>query len=205
MRDAERHVLVVTVALSLALSPTAASGERPASVKALLKQGAKDYRLSNFREALTAFKKALALENKPSTILNVAQCHRQLGERERALFYYRLYLTEWERANPDKPSPYLEEVEGHIKQLTVTLEREKRPVVPPERVEPPAASRVALTVPSTQPAPPPADTPVRRPIYKRWWFWTAIGLVVAGAAAGGAAAAASKGGQDLPRYTPGNF
>ena len=126
MRRAIKHVIVCGVTAWLALSSANTFAERPARVKALLKQGAKEYRLSNFKAALEAYKEALAIENRPSTILNVAQCHRQLGERERALFYYRLYLTEWDRANPDKASPFLEEVQGHIKQLAAAIESEKR-------------------------------------------------------------------------------
>lgn len=37
----------------------------------------------------------------------------------------------------------------------------------------------------------PPDQPSRKPVYKQWWLWTAVGVVVAGAAAGTAVALSS--------------
>ena len=65
-------------------------------------------------------------------------------------------------------------------------------VAPPSALEPPAAIAPPLLAPGpstpaaavepatstllvAQPAPPP-----RRPVYKRWWFWTGVGALVAG-------------------------
>lgn len=58
------------------------------------------------------------------------------------------------------------------------------------------ASLAAASAP--EPAPLPAPTPIdsapseRVPVYKRWWLWTIVGVVVAGAAAGTAVALTRK-------------
>src|SRR5262249_39969814 len=53
-------------------------------------------------------------------------------------------------------------------------------VAPPSAGSPPpAAITSAASVSETRPAP-----SRRTPVYKRWWFWTVTGVVVAGAAVG---------------------
>jgi hypothetical protein len=56
-------------------------------------------------------------------------------------------------------------------------------VAPPPALEPPAptpgASATVVSATVVSAAPPSADE--AHPIYTRWWFWTAIGVVAAGA------------------------
>jgi hypothetical protein len=42
----------------------------------------------------------------------------------------------------------------------------------------------AATPPPSGPAPAPADAPPSPPVYKRWWFWTLIGVAVVGVTVG---------------------
>lgn len=215
------RALIAALIVTVGLPPAVTLAQR-SRVKQLLKQAAKEYRLGNFKESLDAYRQALAIESRPSTILNIAQCHRQLGERERALFYYKLYLTEWDRANPDKPAMYLEEVQGFIKQLQEEVEREKRAAASPpahrsevkkEKPAPPqpppkrAVTHAALpaTVPASAVAATEPPPPRSQPFYKRWWFWTGVGVVIAGAATTGVLAARRGSESSLPHYTPDNF
>jgi hypothetical protein len=46
-----------------------------------------------------------------------------------------------------------------------------------------------LRAPTDAPPPPPADT---RPLYKRWWFWVAVGVIAAGTATAVAVAASQR-------------
>lgn len=75
------------------------------------------YRLGAFKEALDEYQAALKQVRRPSIIFNIAQCHRQLGQDREALFFYRLYLSDWERQNPGKPPRFHDEVKGHIQVL----------------------------------------------------------------------------------------
>jgi len=58
-------------------------------------------------------------------------------------------------------------------------------LVPAPTAAPPAPALVAPAV-STQPV---AASAHAAPVYKKWWLWTVVGVVVAGAAVGGALAA----------------
>ncbi len=115
-----------------------------------------------------------------NTLFNMAQCDRLLGNAGKALEHYREYLIESERQNPGYPAPHREEVQRRIEELTTILARPvHRPTASlpgdkpsrgnPDLVASPLAAR-------SQPVP-------RKPVYKRWWFWAALGAVVAGATA----------------------
>lgn len=75
-------------------------------------------------------------------------------------------------------------------EATLEPERPNRQKVEPQR------PRVEPIAPRVEPKHPPEDTtdpyagllqddePVAKPVYKTWWFWTAVGVVAAGAGAG---------------------
>ena len=47
-----------------------------------------------------------------------------------------------------------------------------------------------------------SQLPASKPIYKRWWFWTAIGVVAAGTVAGIVAGTTISAGPDFPARVP---
>ena len=83
---------MILLAVLMLLPSSAVADDRKA--RALFKSGAMEYRLARFDKALGLFQEALKLAYRPRIILNIAQCHRQLRQHRKALFYYRLYLTE---------------------------------------------------------------------------------------------------------------
>jgi tetratricopeptide (TPR) repeat protein len=97
---------------------TAAEGR--AEAKRSYEAAEREYRLGSFELALEGYRRAYGLVQLPALALNIAQCYRQLRQVERALFYYRLYLADWERKHPGQLAPYTEEVRDHIAKL-VTL------------------------------------------------------------------------------------
>lgn len=72
-----------------------------------------------------------------------------------------------------------------------TLEEEARklpappppvaPVPPPPAAKPDLEVHQAPSQPATSPAPPMEE---ETPVYKKWWLWTAVGVVAAGAITG---------------------
>jgi len=90
------------------------------------------YRLGRFEAALEGYEAALKYRHHTSIIFNIAQCHRQLGHLERAVFFYKLFLSDWEREKPGTRPPNVSEVKGHIARLTeelkkkTTLEQKKK-------------------------------------------------------------------------------
>ncbi len=71
-------------------------------------------------------------------LFNIAQVFRQLGQHSKALFYYRLFISDWRRKYPDKPVPYEVEVRGHISELAVKAGKEAEAAHPKPATEAPA-------------------------------------------------------------------
>jgi hypothetical protein len=143
------------------------------------------YDLGKFEAALAEYDAAYSAKPLPALLFNIAQCHRNLGRKERAVFFFRRYL-ELSPAAKNRA-----DVEASIAELEADLRDEEEAAAAAA-----AAKRAALAPP---PVPPPpvsaslvrasdaaADTgvrPERHPVTGRWWFWT--GIVVVALAAGG--------------------
>jgi tetratricopeptide (TPR) repeat protein len=179
--------------LLLSTSLSSSAGEDKLSLrkaKALFSQGNTEYRLGNFAKALPLFQESLKLANRPNTIFNIAQCYRNLKDAEKALFNYRLYLSESERQSPDVAPPHQDEVQGHIAKLEAELQRvrqEQRLREESERKERERRAQQARTAEQQRAralvrATPPAPAPRPRPLYKKWWFWGSVAAVVVGGA-----------------------
>lgn len=70
-----------------------AKSKVPAEARRLYKEGTAEYNIGQFRIALSKFQAAAKIHSHPLFILAVAQCHRQLGNLEKALFGYKLYRS----------------------------------------------------------------------------------------------------------------
>ena len=164
------------------------------------------YKLGRFQEALEAYARAYELFPAPVLLFDIGQCHKQLKNHERAIFFFEGYLREethpgrrrlaqdlvaksradLEKQNaaaasgqPSPPSPA-----SAPPQPVLPLAPEPGPGSPP-----PEAKMPSPTVPPLLAAtPPPGDDGEQSratPITSRWWFWTAVGagaLAVAGGA-----------------------
>src|SRR5262252_5295625 len=67
------------------------SGSKSAG-RAYYDRGTTEYNLGHFDEAIKSFESAYELEHQPILLFNIAQAHRQMGNNERAIFFYRRYL-----------------------------------------------------------------------------------------------------------------
>lgn len=200
MRSTSHHVrlpasaAVFTIALSIA-APRLHAAEPSAieRAKELFRQGEVDYRVGRFKEALAVFNEALKLVERPSIMLNIAQCHRQLGHEKKALFFYKLYMTTWQRQHPERDAPYQSEVQQHIadlerrqqkrrqEQQAKARERERQARLERQRqarLERQRQARLEASLAAQR-----RDEAQREtPFYKKWWFWTIVGAVAAGTA-----------------------
>lgn len=193
MRWTPRLLTAATLLFALSLSaPARAAGPRSAA-KAHVEEGARKYRAERYADALAAFEEAYALDPAPVLLFNIAQCHRQLGDNERALARYRQYLEQM----PDARNAA--DVKARILDLEQTLakedkqkERERRPAAEPEprtpSVQPPPPVAVATPVP--QPAPNVSVIPAEAPppaasgSWKRPAAWATAGGAVLAVGAG---------------------
>ena len=123
-------------------------------------------------------------------LYNLGQSYRLANDPEQALYFYRAYL----RTSDDPPNR--KEVEGRIAVLEKLMVDKQSLAAPPDHALSPDAKPVVeqkaatppptpvTNAPSVTAAPSVATAPARTPVYKKWWLWTAVGVVAAGAAVG---------------------
>jgi tetratricopeptide (TPR) repeat protein len=152
----------------LVLFPGSARADRElVRARKLFRQGEIHFNLGEFEKAKEKFTAAYRVKQIPAFLFNIGQCHRQLGNCERALFYFRQFL----RYQPN--SPQAQQVRLLIRECEKRLEE---PTTKP--VE--AASKPAVLKPDPpqpdpkppEPKPPPTD---ERPVV-RALFWIGLGL-----------------------------
>ena len=141
------------------------------------------YNLGEFADALKDFKEAYRLVDDPSFLFNIGQCERQLGHKQEAVRAYRAYLRNaGEVPNRDEVKQIVAMLDKAIADEQSAKRQPSQGTLPPAGETPAQATTTApadATLTATS-APPPQRTPV----YKKWWLWTAVGVVAAGAAVG---------------------
>jgi Tfp pilus assembly protein PilF len=121
------------LAFSVALAAPAGAQTMKKGAKAFFEKGATEYNLGHFTEAIVQFEKAYEIDPAPILLFNIGQCHRQSGNKERAVFFYRRYLEQ----NPKAENR--SEVESRIADLDRSLKEEKDlQQRPPTALAPPA-------------------------------------------------------------------
>ncbi len=124
-------------------------------------RGQKLFNLQKFDEALEQYQKAFDAKPLPAFLFLIGQCHRNLGDYDAAIFSYKRYLKlEPEAENREQVEELIEELEqkkaeGDTERLG--LGKRKKPKDKDEE--------------------PPPENPEGAPVYKKWWFWTAVGAV----------------------------
>ena len=155
--------------------------------RASYNQALGQYDAGRYDEALTGFQAAYARRQMPWLLVNIGRTVQRLGRPQEAINYYERY----KKAEPNIDAESEARINKFIEQaralLEQTPEQSNLPVTPkpdPTVAPPPVALNLNPAVR------PDADTsPTNKPVYKKWWFWTIIGVVVAGGVAGGVAGA----------------
>jgi tetratricopeptide (TPR) repeat protein len=188
-----RSLLLEALALFVALiaAPTLATGaddDRRARARAHFEEGQQAYNLGRFSEAVESYERSYQTLPLPELLFNLGQCHRQLGDDERAVFFYRRYLSESKApANRALVEELIHEASRRIEAKKLATERPKEPEPPPPKLEPPPIARAAPVI---------EEEPE---IWQRWWFWTIVGVAAIGA--GGAVVIATRRGDSTPSGT----
>jgi hypothetical protein len=143
-------LLCVTIASGVARAQSA-----PDSAQQHFDRGAKLYNLGHFQESIPEFEKAYELDPSPIFLFNIAQSHRQLGNKERALFFYRRYLEQAPNAaNRDDVQKRMKDLEASLQQ---EAELKQRP--PPGVTDHVSTGNGVTDNPPPQPAPVQPETP----------------------------------------------
>lgn len=172
--------LVVT--LILAASPGRAGAQaadepqaaRVEEAKALFTAGRVAFEGGRFADALRYFQQSYDLSQRPALLYNIGLAHDRLRDDDEALKAFEAYLA----ALPDAENRI--EVETRAQALREGLARRAQGLPPA-----PTPAETAAAAPQAEPAASAstretADAPPSHSILTRWWFWTVVGVAVAG-------------------------
>jgi len=139
------------------------------------------FRLGRYEEAVAAFRRAYEVKADARLLYDIAECYRELGAVDQALFYYDRYLAGWpdafDRSEVEEKVIELEARRGNFTARPVAAAHRRHPLMIVE----PAPSK-------------PRQTPR---VWRRWWFWTAVGAVVLGGV-GAAVLSSGSNGSSIP-------
>ena len=192
--------VVVLAVVAAAGGRARAADPRTEAAREHSRQGDAYYKLEKYTNAIGEYEQAYLSKPDPSFLFNIAQCHRLMGHDAEAVKFYRRFLND---APPNSPSRAV--ADKHIRDLEDAAKATSAepaaaapvPVTPLPPANPPTApppTGVGATTPvaleATNPTSPSTTTPVvenssppasdeHKAFYYRWWFWTAVGAVVA--------------------------
>jgi tetratricopeptide (TPR) repeat protein len=138
-------IAIVLSLLTLGSRAARAAGDDEKAARALYESAEKKFNVGKFAEALTDYQAAYEAKPLPGFLFNIAQCYRNMGNYERARFFFRRYLS------IEPKAPNHRRVEELISEMTKQMEAQAgapaSPTTPPSTAAPPSTS------------PPPAETP----------------------------------------------
>ncbi|MEP6652414.1 MAG: tetratricopeptide repeat protein [Myxococcales bacterium] len=178
---------------------TATAGDAKALARTEVHKAQLHYKLGRFDEALAAYSRAYELFNAPALLFNIGQCHKNLKNYDRAIFFFEGYLREETKADAQKRTlaqDLIAESRAELQRQRAAeaAEAQTRRAAAAAASPPPAAASSVAAVFGAPPPPPSTssslldsasslDQPSSRSITRKWWFWTAVGvgaLAVAG-------------------------
>ena len=161
-------LLALLLALGTVLAPRPAAAGEDAATKAARRhfsKGDKLFALGRFDEALEHFEKAYEAKPIAGFLFNIAQCHRNLGHIDEAIFSYRKYLSEQPDAdNRDKVEQQIEELEEERDKRDANILQEPPPV---GRKRPGTAKNRSMLAGGSGAASPPWQEPAPGPSCSR--------------------------------------
>ena len=87
------------LAATVAFAPPAAAQTALEQAKGLTGRATIEYNVGHFEQALDLYSRAYQALPTPALLFDIGQCHRMLGNGERAIFFFQGYL----RDKPDAP------------------------------------------------------------------------------------------------------
>ena len=185
-------------------SVLAAPGAPQETARAHHEQGRVSVANGRYEAAIAEYRRAYELKADPSFLYDIAEAYRGLGVPDRAVFFYRRYLST--HTNP----PNRPEVESQIAQLdpeaAAGKPRGRRWPRRSRRCQRRRALAMAPWRPWSRSPAVHSISDQERSVVGRWWFWTAVGaLAAAGATVAILAATRDNGdGNDIPSTPLGN-
>jgi len=158
-------LLLVGLAVTVPARPVHADDPATRAARRHFERGEKLFALGRFDDALEEYQTAFDAKPLPGFLYNIGQCYRNLGDYDQAIFSFKKYL----KLDPDAPNR--EAVERLIEELEAKKAQGDSQRFVRKKREP------------------------EKPVYKKWWFWTAVGAAAVG---GSVAIYASQSGSSPP-------
>jgi len=134
------------------------------------KKGSTLYQAGKYLEASVEFEEAYAVRPDAGLLYNAAQSARLGGDLRKAQTLYSSYVSfHPEGSNLGDAKAHLEKLEAAIK-----AEDEARRAAAASVTAKPSTTTAIEDTPALREPSVPKEQGPRRPVYKRWWFWTAI-------------------------------
>lgn len=172
---------VLAAVIVLLAAPVLAKDAAEMRAREQFRAGQAAYARGQYEQALGAFSEAYGLQPVPGFLFNIAQCHRELGNYERAAVFYQQYLDlSPSTANTATVRALLGQIEASEKERKRRLaEEQKLRAVPGITVAGPSPLQSALAgnrrSPELAQPGPPGDS-----VFTKWWFWTGMGAIALG-------------------------
>ncbi len=175
------------------LAPSAqaapAAADRTDEAKGLFVAARAAFDAGRYTDALDYFERSFALSKRPELLYNIGIVRDRLRDDERALEAYDAYLA----ALPNAPNRVEVEKRAAAIRAALAARQAQSPAV--ASAPTPAQTAAAAAAPAANPALAPTDSNAEpaasASIVSRWWFWTAVGVVVAGGITAGVVVASS--------------
>jgi hypothetical protein len=159
----QRFVLVCLSGLSffvvLAPGRASAASDDEKHARALYERAEKSFDVGKFSDALADYQAAYEAKPLPGFLFNIAQCYRNMGDFERARFFFRRYLA------VDPRAPNRRKVEELISEMTKQLEAQQKDQKAAGATAPPTPTSSSVGTSAPPAASPPAveETPAASP------------------------------------------
>lgn len=158
MKERWIHSIEVGFLIALLLTPRFAWAQsEEARAKQLFKEGQTAYDLAEFDKALELYSEAYRLKPLPGFLFNMAQCHRQKGNYERAAFFFQRFID-----NSAPKAPNLDIAKELLAEMRAKqAEKVEKAVAEPKKAETKSTEPTGfaeLKTPTTEPAPKPPPT-----------------------------------------------
>lgn len=174
-----RRLALVTLVCAASAAFAASSAEKAARAHVTSSQEA--YNLGKFELALEELEAAYKLKPVPGLLFNFGQCHRQLRNYERAGFYFKAYVDSGLEGPQVEVARSLAD-EMAAKQAELVAEAAKAAQLKREREREEAETKRKLDLELARLSAErnaPVAAPAADPVWKKWWFWTGVGVLAA--------------------------
>ena len=146
------------LAAQVAVKPAPkAEGKLDAQAEELYRKGVAQYKAEQYADAVVSFEAAYRISGAPRLLYNLGTAHRKLGHLQDAIDFFDEYLKREPTIEPERRTT----VEGYITELRAELR-----------------AKAVAAAPSPVPQPVVTEPPKKTPLYRKWWFWTAVGGAV---------------------------